>query len=83
MGTITRLPNKKATTKAALAAWEITVAMAAPRTPMSKTKMNSGSRAMFSAAPNITDAIPILANPWQMTNWFKPLAARAKNVPQR
>ena len=56
-------PATKATTKAALAAWEITVAMAAPRTPMSKTKMNSGSRAMFSAAPNITDAIPILANP--------------------
>ena len=83
MGTCTRLPKRKRITKAALAAWEITVAMAAPRTPMPRAKMNTGSSTMFSAAPSITEAMPILAKPWQMMNWFKPLAAKAKKVPHK
>ena len=33
------------------AAWPMTVAMAAPRTPMWNTKMATGSRIRFSTAP--------------------------------
>ena len=83
MGTGARFPSRKATTKAALAAWLITVAMAAPRTPMSKVKMNRGSRTMFRAAPSITEAMPTLAKPWQITSWLRPVAARANRVPLR
>ena len=82
MDTGARLPKRNSTTNRALAAWEITVAMAAPCTPRSNAKMNTGSRRMLRAAPSITEAMPTLAKPWQITNWFSPVAVRAKMVPQ-
>ena len=66
-----------------LASWESTVATAAPATPMSKTKMKSGSSTMLSAAPSTTENMPFLAKPWLMMNWFMPRESRLKAVPQR
>ena len=61
--------------------WESTVAQAAPATSMWNTKMNRGSRAMFSPAPSITVAIPSPENPWQMRKLFIPVDRRANTVP--
>ena len=66
-----------------LASWLSTVATAAPATPMSSTKMNTGSSTMFSTAPSITESMPFLAKPWQMMNWFMPVESRANTVPVR
>ena len=45
-------------------AWEITVARAAPRTPMWNPKIKTGSRIMLEIAPINTESIPVFANPW-------------------
>ena len=76
-----RLRSRETSTKAQEAHWEITVATAAPATPMSKTKMNNGSRAMLSTAPSMTVAIPSPEKPWQIKKLFMPVAIRAKKVP--
>ena len=68
-------------TKAQEAAWESTVATAAPATPMSSAKINTGSRAILSPAPSTTVAIPIPEKPWQMRKLFMPAAISAKKVP--
>ena len=83
MGTNGRFPRRNHSTKAQEAIWEITVAMAAPLTPMPSTKINTGSRAMLAAAPMITENIPVLANPWQMINWHIPVEISANTVPAR
>ena len=44
--------------------WEITVARAAPRTPMWNPKIKTGSRIMLEIAPISTESIPVFANPW-------------------
>ena len=56
-------PNSVLRTKAQLAIWEITVATAAPETPMWRPKMKIGSRMMFSAAPRTTEYMPVFAKP--------------------
>ena len=58
-----RLPKMNHSTHAKDANWLMTVASAAPRTPMPRVKMNSGLSAMFSAAPSIVVAIAVLAKP--------------------
>ena len=74
-----RLPRRKITAPAALAIWESTVA----RTPMFSAKMNTGSSAMFSAAPSTTSRIACAAKPCAIIIWFSPAASSAKTVPVR
>ena len=57
------LPVRKRKVQAAEAAWEMTVAMAAPCTPMSKIKMKTGSRMMFKTAPIRVVTMPMRAKP--------------------
>ena len=51
--------SRKMTTKAQESTCESTVARAAPATSMRRTKMNSGSSAMFAAAPTSVVAMPV------------------------
>ena len=78
---VVRLPVKNSSTHAAETAWLNTVAMAAPRTPRSKAKINRGSRTMFSTAPMITVNILNLANPWEVMNIFMPREIWTNTVP--
>ena len=59
----------------------MTVAMAAPATPIWKTKMKSGSRRIFRIAPMTTVAMPRPENPWAMRKLFIPPEINAKKVP--
>ena len=54
---------RKRSTQTALNACEITVAVAAPTTPISRTKMKTGSRIMLTIAPINTEIIAVLAYP--------------------
>ena len=81
MGTF--LLKRKRNTYTQLQSWEITVAAAAPTTPISSTNMNTGSSTMFTTAPSMTEIMPFLAKPWQMMNWFMPRDSRLKTVPVR
>ena len=55
--------------------------MAAPRTPMSSAKMNTGSSTMFITAPSSTENIALRAKPCAVTKEFMPVASRANTVP--
>ena len=57
----TDLLNRNRSTYRQLPSWDSTVATAAPATPMSRRKMNTGSSTMFSAAPSMTEIMPFLA----------------------
>ena len=50
-------------TYAGLCAFAKKVAQAAPATPISKTKIKTGSNIMLHTAPIVTDNIPIFGNP--------------------
>ena len=54
---------KKPVTHSALTSCEITVASAAPATPILNPNMKTGSRTMFMTAPIITESIPSFAAP--------------------
>ena len=56
--------NKNCRAQTADTPCPITVAMAAPLTPMWNTLINSASRKMFKTAPIRTVHMPIPANPW-------------------
>ena len=75
-------PNRICSTYRQLAIWESTVAIAAPRTPRCRTKINTGSSSRFRMAPSRTDFIPSLAKPWQITNWFRPVDKSANTEPE-
>ena len=75
--------RRKATAHAAETNWERTVASAAPRTPMSKTKMNSGSSRMLSTAPIRTVHIPMRAKPCALMKLFIPSPSMTKTLPHR
>ena len=75
--------HRNSTTQAALTAWDRMVARAAPRTPMSKTKMNTGSSTMFRIAPMSTEHIAVMARPWALMKVFRPRASWTKTVPSR
>ena len=75
-------PNRICSTYRQLAIWESTVAIAAPRTPRCRTKINTGSSSRFRTAPSRTDFIPSLAKPWQITNWFRPVDKSANTEPE-
>ncbi len=78
-----RLEVRKRMTHAALTAWEITVANAAPLTPRSSTKIRMGSSTIFSTAPITTDSIAVFDSPCPLINVFKPTATCTKIVPIR
>ena len=56
-------PVRNFSTHTALTAWDKMVASAAPRTPMSKAKMNTGSSTVLSPAPMSTVFMPTTVNP--------------------
>ena len=61
-----RFPTRKRTTHTADTAWAMTVARAAPCTPMPKPKMNTGSSTMLMTAPMITVAMAVVEKPWEV-----------------
>ena len=61
---IARRLNKNHSAQAADTACDRMVARAAPGTPMSKPKMNTGSRMRLSTAPMATVSMPVPAKPW-------------------
>ena len=65
-------PPRKSITHTQEIAWEITVAKAAPCTPILNTKMKSGSRIILEIAPITTVSIPIFAKPWAVIYAFIP-----------
>ena len=73
--------SRKVTTNAKDKNCERTVAKAAPATSMRKTKMNSGSSAMFAAAPITVVSIPMPEYPCAVIYWFSPVAVMEKTAP--
>ena len=55
--------TRKPTFHAALIAWEITVAMAAPCTPQPNTNMKIGSRTILITAPMTMESMAVLGFP--------------------
>ena len=80
--TWTRSLNKNHSTNAQEQACEMTVAMAAPLTPMLNRKMKMGSRMMFITAPMMVESIASLAKPWQVMNCPSPAVRMANTVPE-
>ena len=75
-------PVRKRSTQAQESPWERTVARAAPRTPIPKAKMKSGSKRMLATAPMSTVRIPISAKPWAVMKAFMPRVSWTKRVPK-
>ncbi len=57
------LPIRKETTQRQEIAWEMMVARAAPRTPMSNPKIRMGSRTILVTAPISTESIAVREKP--------------------
>ena len=77
------LPCSATSTKHALANWLITVAIAAPATPISNANMNSGSSAILSTAPMSTESMAVMLLPCAVRKVFMPVAICTKSVPMR
>ena len=73
--------TRKRSIQTALTAWLITVARAAPRTPILKAKMKIGSSAMFITAPITVVSMATFALPCAVINTFIPITMRTKTVP--
>ena len=76
-------PVRNRRIQAALRPWEMTVASAAPCTPMPKTKMNTGSRMILATAPKSTVIMPILPKPWLLIKLFIPSPTITNTLPSR
>ena len=74
-------PSRKTTTQTHDSPCEITVASAAPRTPMPSAKMKIGSRTMLAAAPMSTVSIPVTAKPCAVMKALSPSVSWTKTVP--
>ena len=74
---------RKCNTHQALQACERMVAKAAPFTPMPNTKMNSGSRPMFSSAPMTTEHMAMPGLPCVLMKVFSPTETSTNNVPNK
>ena len=74
-------PHRNHTAHTALSAWDRMVARAAPATPMSNRKMNTGSSTMLVTAPITTVSMLILENPWAEIKAFMPSVSCTKMVP--
>ena len=75
-------PVRNFSTHSAEQAWEITVASAAPFTPMSSRKMKIGSNTMLTTAPTATVIMPMRLKPWALMNGFIPKLIITKRVPK-
>ena len=80
---IARRPVRKRSTHRAEHPWAITVARAAPRTPIPIPKIKMGSSTMFTKAPSPTVIIPTPPNPWAVMKGFIPRPIITKIVPRR
>ena len=78
-----RRPVRKASTQAAEQTWAITVASAAPRTPMPRTKIKRGSRIRLITAPSSVVIMPVLPKPWALMKGFIPRPIITGMVPAR
>ena len=76
------LLRRKRKHHAALSACESTVAAAAPRTPMRKAKINSGSSTMLSAAPIVTVSMLVVEKPCAVMKALSPSESCTKIVPR-
>ena len=81
MPTSARRLNRNRSVYMAEQTCESTVATAAPRTPISSAKMQTGSSAILTAAPSMTDRIAVPEKPWLITIWFSPTLRSANTVP--
>ena len=77
------LPQRKSSTHTQETACEMTVAIAAPATPMSNTKMKRGSSAMLTTAPAATITMPYLVYPCTLMKPFMPVESMTRGVPMR
>ncbi|CCY64343.1 unknown [Prevotella sp. CAG:1124] len=78
-----RLEVRKRSTHTALHAWDMTVATAAPLTPMPNANMNRGSSAMLSTAPISTEYIATAGRPCALMNVLSPVDSSTNIVPIR
>ena len=76
------LPQRNKTTQSVEIACEITVASAAPRTPIWKTKINTGSRTILQTAPIRTETMENVVNPCAVMNAFIPRVNCTNKVPK-
>ena len=76
------LPVKNFRIQTALTAWLITVAVAAPLTPMSKPNIRIGSSTILITAPITVVSILILAKPWVVINVFMPITDKTNTLPK-
>ena len=81
MRRIVFLPRRNATTHTQDMPCEITVASAAPRTPIFSANINSGSSAIFTTAPIRTVSIPAVAKPCAVMKAFSPSVSSTNTVP--
>ena len=72
----------RATTQTHETHCEITVASAAPLTPILSPKINIGSSTIFDTAPIITVTMPIFAKPCAVINAFMPRVSWTNTVPK-
>ena len=77
------LPVRKRSAHRQETPWLMTVASAAPDTPMSSAKMNSGSSARLQAAPMTVVSMPTRGKPWALMKPFRPVASMVSGVPSR
>ena len=75
-------PLRKSSTHKQDMHWEMTVASAAPRTPISRPNMNTGSRIILDTAPISTVYMPVLEKPWAVMNAFMPRVSCTNIVPR-
>ena len=75
--------NRNLSTQKALHAWEMTVAIAAPFTPIPNPKMNTASRMILRAAPMSIGHIAMPGRPWILMNGFSPVVISTNIVPAR
>ena len=74
---------RKNNTKEAERHCEITVAIAAPRTPNPNAKIKNGSSSKLATAPIATENIPMVEYPCALINGFIPMAIIDGSVPIR
>ena len=76
-------PVRNRSTHTAEHPWAMTVAKAAPFTPMSSRKIKMGSSTMFTTAPSPTVIIPTRPKPWELMKGFIPRPIMTNRVPMR
>ena len=77
------LPVRKVNVHKAAINCEMTVARAAPRTPMPSKKIKTGSNSRLQTAPMETVSMPVFAKPCALINEFKPRLNITKTEPHR